>query len=71
MADDVSLRLDPTLRTSLDTVAKTHSITVSDLLRLAADHITGMPAADVTALLACPGCKGTGRRYKTSSKEAP
>ncbi len=72
MADDIlSLRLDPTLRAALDRVSKIHGITVSDLLRLAADHVTGLPSADVTALLACPGCKGTGRRYKTSDKETP
>jgi uncharacterized protein (DUF1778 family) len=66
MADDVlSLRLNPDRRAVIDMIAARHGITVSDLLRAAADHVARMPVDDVTKLLACTACGGTGQRFKT------
>lgn len=70
MADDVlSLRFDADRRGTLDVVAQRHGVTVSDLLRAATDHIARLSPAEVDALLACPTCKGTGRRFKTKDTD--
>ncbi len=67
MADDVlSLRFDADRRGTLTVVAERHGVTVSDLLRAATDHLARLTADEVDALLACPTCKGTGQRFKTT-----
>ena len=70
MADDVlSLRFDADRRGALDIVAQRHGVTVSDLLRAATDHLARLSSAEVDALLACPTCKGSGRRFKTKEND--
>lgn len=70
MANDevLSLRVSGDLRGALDVVADRHAITVSDLLRLAAEDAIRLTPDQLRERIACPTCKGTGQRFKT--KEA-
>ncbi len=70
VTDVLSLRLDADRRGTLDTVAERHGVTISDLLRAATDHLARLSHAEVDALLACPACKGTGRRFKTKDPDS-
>lgn len=61
-----SVRLDPALVTALQATATEHGLTVSDLLRIGAEHVAHMSEADLRHALACPTCRGTGQRFKTT-----
>ncbi len=69
MADDksevLSLRVSADLSGALKIVADRHGITVSDLLRLAAEDVIRVSPDALRERLACPSCKGSGQRFKT------
>lgn len=71
MANDevLSMRTTTDHVGALKIVAERHGISVSDLIRAATDVVTRMPPADLTKLLACPTCKGTGQRFKAKETD--
>jgi predicted transcriptional regulator len=73
MADDksevLSLRLSADLDGALKIVAERHGITVSELVRMAAEDAIKMTPDALRERLACPTCKGTGQRFKAREVE--
>lgn len=68
MADDeaketTSLRLRPSLRADLQRIAEENSTTVSALLGSCAEDLALLTAEELRVWLACPRCKGSGRRH--------
>lgn len=58
-----SLRLRPSLHAELQKIAEANGTTISALLGSCAEDLAAMPAEGLAAWLACPRCKGSGRRH--------
>ena len=61
--ETTSLRLRPALLADLQAIAEANGTTVSALLGSCAEDLAAMPAEGLQAWLACPRCKGSGRKH--------